>query len=410
MPKDTEPDLCSSCRERRQQFFWGRVLVLALLLAGFASVAAARPFIPVEGQSDVRWKALEKRIQDAVVGNTERGINVLQLGDSHTAGYAFPDSMRQHFQSLFGEGSVGLLPPGNIRRHPVSVAKIQSSSQWLTDRPRYDGKSLPLGLGGYLGAGRSAYQSVEYEIVRTSGPSRVYVYSRGRGRAESQFSLYANGRKLAPVQQLKAIRKGRTVFEVPGGTSRLTLLSKSSRSDFELLGVAVTGSAGATYSSVGVIGATIDVLQGWDSDIARNQIRDLDPDLLIIAFGTNDVVNSNFSRESFFHSLTYTAAWIRRNAPDAAVLLVMPPNAPGFKPYSARNLETARMTMRIAARRFNWRVWDWASLTERNCVSGCGTPDAAPFFGPDGIHMTKQGYEATADALYTSIISSYQHY
>lgn len=409
MPRGAEADLFSLQQVRHRHFFWPLLCVLILLMAGFTADAKAHPFVPVEGKSDARWKALEKRLQNALAGNPGEGINILQLGDSHTAGYAFPDSMRQHFQSLFGVGSVGLLPPGNIRRHPVSVANISSSTQWLTDRPRYDGGALPLGLGGYLGAGRTSYQSVEYEIAGLTRPSRVYVYSRGQGRPENQFSLYANRSRMEPVRQ-KVIRKGRTVFEVPSGVNHLTLLSKPARSAFELLGLTVMGNGGATYSSVGVIGATIDVLRGWDSDITRNQIRDFDPDLLIIAFGTNDVVNSSFSRDAFFQSLTYTAAWIRRNAPDAAVLLVMPPNAPGFKPYSVRNLETARMTMRIAARRFNWRVWDWASLTAQNCVSGCGTPDAVPFFGPDGIHMTKQGYETTADALYTSIISSYKHY
>lgn len=383
----------------------------ALLLWGLSPCAQALPFVPVEGVSDARWKALEQRLKEAQAGNPGRAINILQLGDSHTAGEYLSGRMRQHFQSLFGVGSVGMLPPGNIKDHPVFQARISASSQWNAQRIKSDGPAPALGLGGYTGFGLSPYQTIMYELSKTANVSRLYVYSKGGSTPENLFKFYEDGNELTPLHVSRAARDGRTVFELNGAPNRLTILAKKAESDFQLLGVTVAGArSGATYSSIGVIGATLDVLRNWDSEVTRNEIKDYSPALLILAFGTNDVVNPDFSRDKFLNTLAYTADWVRRNAPDSAVLLVMPPRAPGFRPRSMQNLESARLTMRMAARQYHWRVWDWSVLTDRNCVTSCSTPDSVAFFGQDGIHLTRLGYETTADSLYEAILSSGKHF
>lgn len=389
----------------------GLLLIGGMLLCCLSMAAQALPFVPVEGQSDAHWKALEQRIREAREGGAARAINILQLGDSHTAGEYLPGRMRQHFQTLFGVGGVGMLPPGNIKDHPTALARISGSPQWAALRVKNSGAGPALGLGGYIGYGTSPYQTVMYDLPRTAEASRLYVYSRGQGNQENLFRFYEDGHELEPLRVPRNGRDGRTVFDLRGRPGRLTILAKRPEDDFRLLGVTIDGGDhGATYSSIGVIGATLDVLHGWDSEITRNQIRDYAPALLVLAFGTNDVVNPDFSRERFQATLAYTAGWIRRNAPDAAVLLVMPPRAPGFRPQGKQNLESARLVMRIAARQYRWRVWDWSVLTDRNCITSCSTPDAVPFFGPDGIHMTKLGYETTADSLYEAIINSSKHF
>lgn len=377
---------------------------------GLPLYAQALPFVPVEGLSDAHWKALEQRIRDAQAGRPGRAINILQLGDSHTAGEYLSGRMRQHFQALFGNGGVGMLPPGNIKDHPFFQARILASAQWNATRVK-DAQASPLGLGGYAGYALSPYQTIMYELPKSASVSRLYVYSKGAGSPESLFKFYEDGNELPPVRAPRSTRDGRTVFDLEGAPSRLTILAKRAEPDFELLGLTVAGAkSGATYSSIGVIGATLDVLKNWDSDTTRNQIRDYAPALLILAFGTNDVANPDFSRDRFQDALTYTADWVRRNAPDAAVLLVMPPRAPGFRPRSMQNLESARLTMRMAARQYHWRVWDWSVLTDSNCIASCATPDSVAFFGQDGIHLTRLGYETTADSLYQAIMTSGKHF
>ena len=66
--------------------------------------------------------------------------------------------------------------------------------------------------------------------------------------------------------------------------------------------------------------------------------------------------------------------------------------------------------MRIAAREYHWRVWDWSVLTDSNCITSCSTPDSVSFFGQDGIHLTRLGYETTADSLYQAIMTSGKHF
>jgi lysophospholipase L1-like esterase len=383
------------------------------LAVGHASGAL---YVPVEGASDDRWKAFETQLKALQSGRQRNSIRILQLGDSHTAGEFFAGRMRQRFQHLFGDAGVGLMPPGVIKDHPFFQAKILPSAQWVTNRgSKDDGKrgsnllGLDLrGLGGYAGYGLGAYQSVMYAFPPGTEVSHLYVYFGGSVVLGQGYKLFQNGQELKPDQEeVSPGSIGREVFDVHTPTSRLTLLAQGAGGNTKLLGVtALSSRAGVVYSNIGVNGAPLDILRSWDGEATRSQLHDYAPALIILAFGTNDVINPDFSAEKFSTILRSTNDWIARNVPDAAVLMIMPPHAPGFGARGQQSLDMARQAIRNAAYAYRWRVWDWSELTERNCVSACYAASAVPFFRQDGIHLTKEGYLTTADALFYAIMKS----
>lgn len=380
-------------------------------MLGCAGSALALPSVPLEGLEDARWQSFERGLKELQAGRASRPMNILQLGDSHTAGEYLSGRIRQRFQSRYGNAGPGILPPGPIKNHPVFLAKTSPSPQWVTVRERRTpGKSATAsaGLGGYIGYGNAPYQSVMFELPKTADLSRAYVYSAGNLEAGQRFRLYQGGVELAPsAARGQAQEDGRTVFDLAAGSPRLTLLARGGTADeSRFFGLTGTSKApGVAFSSIGVNGAKLSILQEWDGEITRAQLRDYAPVLLILVFGTNDVVDPNFSRDQFAEDLRRTADWLRRNAPDTAVLLVTPPQAPAFRERSSQNLEAVRSLMRQLAAENRWRVWDWSALLNRNCYVSCFNVDSGPAFQSDGIHLTRKAYELTADVLFEALVS-----
>ena len=364
--------------------------------------------MPLEGVADARWQQFEAHLSKLRMGAGTQSLNILQLGDSHTAGVHFSGRLRQRLQSLYGDGGPGLLPPGVIKDHPTAQVKLSQSAQWVTQLERnYKTPKLPpvvvKGLGGFVGYAQTPYQTVSYELPPSArlGHLSVYYQSSNEMGAGRGFKVFRDGVEVAAQASSGA---GRADYALAGHVDKLTLLARGGAGDPRFFGANIVGNQpGVVYSNLGVIGARLDVLQDWDSEITRAELQDYRPALLILAFGTNDVVNADFSAEKFEQTLTRTAAWVKKHTPKSAVLLILPPHAPRHGRETLANLETARHLMRRLAAGQRWRVWDWSAVSGRYCQGACPQEDNDAFFNVDGIHLTAKGYQISADALFSAL-------
>ena len=379
----------------RRQF--GRFCLSALLCAPTFRLAQADPLI--EGSGNVRWRHFTQRMRQQVISPYGQPVRILQLGDSHTAGNHFPDRIRHRLQYTFGNGGVGLIPPGRIGRMPSSGVLVTPAPQWTMRQlrprePRDEGGRPVAGLGGFVGHGLSAYQTIRYEFTGLTGPLRFFIYFDGYDLDPPFFKLYQGQQERRPVDEKIA---GRSVFQLPA-TKELSLLARGKGDQARLFGVtALSKQPGVVFSSIGLNGASLSTLLEWDNSVTRWQVHDYAPDLLILAFGTNDVVNINFVPEKFQQNLQETAAWVERHAPEAAVLLLLPPHTPLHGPKTHHDLATARALMSRFAVQQGWRSWDWSGVTMAQGMS---------MFQADGIHLTQQGYEKSGETLAKAIIAS----
>lgn len=362
------------------------------------------------GRTDSRWQALESGLASLATGNrSATPVRILQLGDSHTAGGHFSHRLQQRFQSHFGTGIGGLLPPGQAGPGGPIDIQIAQSPRWSTTQVR--GKdarnTYTLGLGGFVGAGNAPFQTVSYNFPEKAQLSRLFVYSESLDPGNRPFRLYQGEQERLPnYARGHSPSTTRSVFELQGTSDRLTLLVRNDASSARLLGlVALSSKPGVTFSALGLNGARFGILDEWDSKITRAQLHDYNPHLLILAFGTNDVVNTRYVPAEFRASLENTAAWIAKHVPRAAVLLVMPPHAPQHGMETAANLRSARSLMERLAEEKGWRTWDWSSTTGSRCNPACLTRNGDTMFQADGIHLTHKGYEESADVLFEAMLS-----
>lgn len=83
-------------------------------------------------------------------------------------------------------------------------------------------------------------------------------------------------------------------------------------------------------SSVGINGATIAMTGKWQPQWV-NTLAQTDPEMVILAYGTNEAFNDTLDLDLYRQQLTNVVRSIRSNMPDAVILLV------GGRQYQEQN-------------------------------------------------------------------------
>ena len=129
------------------------------------------------------------------------------------------------------------------------------------------------------------------------------------------------------------------------------------------------------------------------------------PDLVILAFGTNEAVDWAADPELYRASLRETVAQVRKAVPKAVLLMIGPPDLVGHAgtldprctPPAPVRLSTVLDIQRETAREARALFWDW-----QQAMGGpCSMPrwQAQGWANPDGTHLTYDGYRHAADLL-----------
>ncbi len=244
-------------------------------------------------------------------------FRVLQLGDSHTAARAFAAAWRSHLQAQFGDGGWGFGLPWASTAAP----RCGRSAGWTLHLPTLrngaDGLSGP--GGAYLQAGRAgdaAWVETPFRKLRVH-----FLRQPGGGRA----SLRVDGREALLVDlegplgafcvEPELSREGRRL--------EITCLGGPVR----ILGVALENGPGATYSALGVNGAQASWLLRSEAGIFDSVLRRERPDVVILAFGTNEASLGDFDAEAYRRGLDSLLSRVRAALPEGAVLLLGPPDS-----------------------------------------------------------------------------------
>jgi lysophospholipase L1-like esterase len=84
--------------------------------------------------------------------------------------------------------------------------------------------------------------------------------------------------------------------------------------------------AGVTFDALGINGARASRALAWDESIFSAHLAARNPDLIIVAYGTNEAGDDDFNAAIFFrtvHSFTRTA---EASVPGASLLVIGPPD------------------------------------------------------------------------------------
>ncbi|KAF0867437.1 SGNH/GDSL hydrolase family protein [Pseudomonas sp. LD120] len=329
-------------------------------------------------------------------------IHIVQLGDSHTAADLLSGELRRLLQAQYGDGGIGFVaatavPGTRYDRVILSAAKRQWS---LVSARNQQSSQFP--LGGYLSLPMTPGARVH--IAERQPSSRQYRIS-ALYQASSNNTLTARD-NLNKSSRMLAATGGQWRFSPPFNNLTLPLdLNVANNRGLALGGWNILGqkSAGVIYSSLGINGARLDVLDKWQPGWL-DTLKALRPDMVVLAYGTNEAFDDDLDLQLYRSQLQEKVTLLRKKLPKSVILLVGPPDS--IKRRNAGNCAASqplplRQIIQIqkdVAKNSRTLFWDWQDFMGGNCsISQWQSRDLAR---NDLVHLTADGYRKSADGLY----------
>lgn len=384
--------------------------------------AAVRPLRPAPLRGIEGAEALAPFLDAlARVGEASAGrvVRVMQFGDSHTAADYWTGRLRQRLQARFGDAGPGLLMSGRPWRgyHHEGV-QLVSGVLW-------PGESLrSREATGWVGLAGAAVEPPPGEPLRLQARfAELRLQLLGGNGDLPQASLMPVVPAAGDTQDASPARSMAVRFEagLPGGAC-LRIHGLKAEPDpqprevaialpegAKLLGLDLrSGSPGVIYDELGLNGAELTDLERWNPDLRRALLAESRPDLLVLAYGTNEAGRRNLDPVEY--TARVRALLVRLKEESGACVLVVGPLDRLARRARQRAAVEAGATqvsnlLRQAARDAGCAYWD-----ARAAMGGPGAIlkwRKAGLAQRDLVHLTGPGYQKLGDLLADEVMKVY---
>ena len=394
--------------------------LLGLLAAGLAVPALANGAPSVAGVlSDFGDPHFRSEVARPLVMPPKQWSSVfrwLQIGDSHTAGDYLTGELRLRLQARYGDAGIGWLTPGYVLNQRSESVKLSNESNWSVQRAaRQKPDTLLRPYGGFLGSTGDGGGAMR--ISFKNPPARhlmrlSVLQAPGRSAALQVTGEAASDTLAALPADSGAWQMSSLLLDVAGEQLWLKALPGEAGGRAMLGGVALERLApGVVLDAVGINGAQIDEFLSWNEQALGAELAARPPNLVVLAFGTNEAMVADFDQALYIDKVT-TAVRRLRQSSSAAILLMSPPDVrlgrPGQRSRAVGcgqapvSMALVNAALARVARQEKTLFWDWGQWV-RAKGGYCGTVSLAhkepPLARPDFIHLTPEGYQATAADL-----------
>jgi hypothetical protein len=320
-----------------------------------------------------------------------RPAHIVVVGDSHTAGDAITGALRTALQARLGNGGRGLMPAGRphagVRTGGVSTAMSGWRATGLFGSNAAN-PFLPRGLAGYtLVAGQPGaslsltadpgQDFTAFGLCVAAGPEgpRLAV-TLGGERQEADFTA-----------EVDAPDCRRFSLAAPAATARIDLLSGRAI----VTGWWLERPAGVIVSNLGVPGSQLQFLGRADTATIAAQLQALPPDLIILAFGTNEGFAPNVDAVRLEGQMREQVARLRGLAGPVPMLIIGPPDAASRNRDLAANAPGEATDCNPAIRSSPGRLpVDGIDIPLWTDADGNLAPDPVSLAGP-GLRAVRRG-------------------
>ena len=398
-------------------------------------------------------------------------INIVHIGDSHIQADLMTNKVRKNLQAQFGNAGRGLVFPHNFARTNGSWdIKFSSNGNWNNHKIVSTADGSPMGISG-IGLWTNASDffiefnakeadnffntikiitpksansfafSLEKKIIASEKkvPKRI-IHKIKNGEA---ISIIADKYNVSIAQIKKAnglknnnIRAGKTLkiptnemqtkvaersefvplkmhsdenthyFKSEKALEKIYIIPNKNEKYFELSGLVLeNNNPGILYHNIGVNGAKLSDYNKYS--VFFEQLKALNPDLIIVGLGTNESFDKMNSRD-YMAQLDLFIQNAKAQNPAVEILLTTPP--PSLFKRKFPNIFVADYAQKIlnVAVENNYAVWDMYSQlgglygVRRNFNKG--------IIGKDRVHYSKAGYELQGNLLSDAILKTYENY
>jgi len=406
-----------------------------------------------------RLGAFFRALSETERDDLSRVTHILQVGDSHTASDTLTGRLRELFQTKFGGAGRGYaypgVPWGSFRQEQMSYA---ASSEWETAYGTSDEAAPPFPAGGLrvetsdgeawlerraCGLDRDDVDTPDSEGCTYGSTFDRFAVSYLVQNGGGSFTVKVDGGHPAVIDtdgeqsRVGVYRRG-----VDPGAHTIRIEAQGN-GPIALFGIRTrSGDNGVELSSLGINGATAPDFASFERRLMRQEIRSLDPELLIFAFGTNAAYNLHRTHgdpeipsetvidrmKNYQFQYDRLIERYRAAAPGASCLVLLPPDVAPVRedvdcrekrevggeeiciPPTIRHYAGVVAAQKAAAERHDCAVW-----SQVRAMGGAGSIQhwAAldpPLAQTDGIHLTMDGYHLLARAFFGDLMRTYSEW
>lgn len=358
-------------------------------------------------------------LAETEAGTRDRPVHILQIGDSHTAGDRITGKVRVDLQRRFGRAGRGVMPPGVPWDGYAPYQVTVGARGWVTEiaplQPPAGTPSPRVGLSGVRATGTTD-GVMGFDLDPGSEATALGVCGRA-GPGGSVLSVEAGGvgRELDLGRGEETCRD----MVLPGPMRSVRLLARGEGTVID--SVRLDGAArGVTLSNLGRVGASLRDLAARDETTAAAELAAWKPDLIVLAFGTNDGFDDGLDGVAYEALLRGQIARLRRLAPEASLMILGAPDAlrggvsNGCSADGMRapppNLAVVRDVQRRVAADLGVAFWDWHGRMGGDCSSDRLALRGEALMRGDRVHFTTAGADWIGGVLTGDLMGAYDRW
>lgn len=351
----------------------------------------------------------------------ERGrgqARIVFYGASHVASDLYTDVIRDKLQARFGDAGAGfVLPVRALSGYRNAGITFEEDARGWTGvhvkartptRDRYGLAGLYLEAEKRKPARASFLTRAHDSHGGTADRIELWYLKQPRG---GRLRIAVDDKERTLNTRAGAVKPGYERFVLPDAPHRVEL-STTGDAAVQVFGVALERSGpGVVLDTLGVPGSRVRYQLLWDDAIYREHLARRKPDLIVLAYGTNESGDDEEPIESYRSDLRQVLERVRRVVPAASCVLVGPSDRPIENP-DGTFVDRPRTAQINQVQR------------ELSAEYGCGFFDLVAFMGgrlsmlrwvsalpplgtPDYVHFTRLGYEALGNVLHEALMAGY---
>jgi len=351
-------------------------------------------------------------------------VNILQLGDSHMQMGYFVEEMRNNFSNAFGLSSVGTIFPYSIANYrPFYIQSKTTSGIWEGKNNLNTESDFKYGVSGFTIKTNNKNASFEIAPHRISNNiasgNQVIIYYQavesstlnvvGKNTLIDTNTIINSTNVFSSKLEDSANnwKKVTFYFEKPINKISISIKQANEGSPFYIYGMQLINSnqPGIIYNNCGVGGAQFSSLCN-NSSYSVGQIKDINPDLIIFSYGSNESYTSAFKYNNYFKMVRDYLTKVKQVVPDAAIILTSPPDTRSKNRFPI-NSDSIGIAFNKIAQELNLSFWDL-----RYQMGGNGSLYKWLKNGlasKDQLHFTKDGYALQAKLFISAIFDAFNN-
>lgn len=346
---------------------------------------------------------IRARFRTLASADRKRPLTVLHIGDSHVASDSFTSGIRDILQARYGDAGRGqTIPPDAFKYAYVDQISQKAAGRWRS-KTALKYKHGPFGLSGVNLA--SSARNARLTMDTKSGDFDWVAVTVATGPDQGRFALTVGDRteqfsargEAGSAQTFRMAAQGDSATLTVLGGGNVQVLDWASGKE----------EPGVRYVNFGLIGATAAITKRMDRKLIAENLKAINPDVIVFGYATNDGFDDNFDTGSYLAMVrdlyqrmkaqAPKADWVFLGAADGLRQRGKGSSACGGGWRTPPKLAAHRKAMAQFARDNDAAYWDWAEFMGGACSANRWAK--RDLMARDRVHFTRSGYRRSAEAF-----------